>query len=53
MSEALTGAFSTALTAIQTDVTSLFTTALPIALGIMAIPLALRIGISFFRSIAN
>lgn len=53
MSETLTTAFSTALTGIQTDVTALFTTALPVALGIMAIPLSLRLGISFFKSIAK
>lgn len=53
MSETLTTAFQTALNGIKTDVSGLFETALPIALGIMAIPLALRMGIGFFKSIAN
>ena len=43
MGEALTGAFTTAVGTIKTDVTTM----------IMGIGLAVRIGINFFRSIAN
>ena len=42
MGEALTG-----------DVTTMISTALPAGLAIMGIGLAVRIGINFFRSIAN
>lgn len=53
MSEAMTTAFETALTGVKTDVVSMVTTALPIGLGIMGLFLAIRLGINFFRSIAN
>ena len=53
MSEALQTAFSTALTTVQTDVVSMVETALPIGLGIMGLFLAIRLGISFFRSVAH
>lgn len=53
MGEALTGAFTTAVGTIKTDVTTMISTALPAGLAIMGIGLAVRIGINFFRSIAN
>lgn len=53
MSEGLTTAFTTAITAVQTDVTGLVTVALPIGLGIMGLFLAIRLGIRFFGSIAK
>ena len=53
MSEALTGAFTTAVGTIKTDGMSMLTTALPAGLAIMGVGLAVRIGINFFRSIAN
>ncbi|MCB5712129.1 major coat protein [Lactonifactor longoviformis] len=53
MSEAMTTAVETALTSVKTDVTGIVTTALPIGLGIMGLFLAIRLGIGFFRSIAN
>ncbi|MDO5836974.1 MAG: hypothetical protein Q4P17_10735 [Methanobacterium sp.] len=53
MSEAMTTAFSTALTSVQGDVTSLVTTALPVGLGIMGLMLAIRLGVKFFRSVAK
>lgn len=46
-------AFSTAFNAIKTDVTGVVVTALPVGLGIMGLFLAVRLGISFFRSIAR
>ena len=49
MSEAMTTAFETALTAVKTDVVSMVTTALPIGLAIMGLFLAIRLGINFFR----
>lgn len=53
MSEAMVTAFETALTAVQTDVVTMVTTALPIGLAIMGLFLAIRLGINFFRGIAN
>lgn len=53
LTEAMKTAFSTALTNISTDVTGMITTALPIGLGIMGLALAIRIGIRFFKSVAN
>ncbi|MDE7324124.1 MAG: hypothetical protein K2N73_15705 [Lachnospiraceae bacterium] len=53
MSEALTEVFTTALTQVQTDVTSMVTAAFPIALGIMGLFLAIRLGLGFFKSVAN
>lgn len=53
MTTELTTAFSTAITTIKGDVVDLLTTALPAALAIAGITIALRIGISFFRSIAH
>lgn len=53
MGEALTGAFTSAVTTIKADVISMITTALPAGLAIMGIGLAVSIGIGFFRSIAK
>ena len=53
MSEAITTAVKTGLTQVGTDTQSLITTALPIGLGIMGVFMAIRLGIGFFRSIAN
>lgn len=53
MSEALQTAYSTALTQVQTDVGAMVATALPIALGIMGLFLAIRLGIAFFKSVAH
>ncbi len=53
LTEAMKTSFSTALTNIGTDVTGMITTALPIGLGIMGLGLAIRIGIRFFKSVAN
>lgn len=46
-------AFQKALETIQTDVISMITTALPIALAILGIFIAIRLGIKFFRSVAK
>lgn len=53
MSETMITAFSTALEAVKTDVTTMVTTALPVGLAIMGLFLAIRLGVGFFRSIAN
>ncbi len=53
MSEAMITAFNTAVTAIQGNVTSMISAALPAGLSIMGIGLAVRVGIGFFRSIAR
>lgn len=46
-------AFSTAFDSIKIDVNSMVSAALPVGLGIMGLFLAIRLGIGFFRSIAN
>ena len=53
VTEAMKTALSNAFTGIQTDVTSIITTALPAALAIAGIGIAVRIGWSFFKSIAR
>lgn len=53
LNETLTNAFTTALTAVQGDVQSMVEIALPIGLTIMGLFLAIRLGIGFFRSVAN
>lgn len=53
VSEIMKTAFSTALGQVQTDVYDMMGVALPIGLGIMGVFLAIRLGISFFRSIAH
>ena len=53
VTEAMTTAFTTALQSVQGDVSAMVTIALPVGLGIMGLFLAIRLGIGFFRSIAN
>lgn len=53
VSEIMKTAFSTALNQVQVDVYDMMGVALPIGLGIMGVFLAIRLGIGFFRSIAN
>lgn len=50
---ALTEVMQTAFTQVQADVVEMVKTALPIGLGIMGLFLAIRLGIGFFRSVAN
>ena len=50
---ALTETMQTAFTQVQTDVIEMVKMALPIGLGIMGLFLAIRLGIGFFRSVAN
>lgn len=49
----ITTAFTTALTAVQTDVISLVQIAAPVGLGIMGLFMAIRLGIGFFKSVAH
>ena len=53
VTEAMKTAFEVALKGVQGDVSAMVTIALPVALGIMGLFLAIRLGISFFRSIAH
>ena len=53
MSPEMLEAFTKAFTQVKTDVVGMVTTALPIALGIMGLFLAIRLGIGFFKSVAN
>ncbi len=53
VTESMTTAFTTALDAVKVDVSTMVTIALPVALAIMGLFLAIRLGIGFFRSIAN
>lgn len=53
MTEAMKNAVTTALNGISADVFEIMAVALPIGLGITGVFLAIRLGINFFRSIAN
>ena len=50
---ALQTAFTTALGTIQTDVMGYVTSALPVALAIMGLFIAVKLGIKFFKSTAK
>lgn len=52
LTEGMKTAFSNAVKGIQSDVTSMITVALPAGLAIMGIRLAVRLGVSFFRTVA-
>lgn len=49
----ITEVMQTAFTQVQTDVAAMVKMALPVGLGIMGLFLAIRLGIGFFRSVAN
>nr|DAH68495.1 MAG TPA: major coat protein [Inoviridae sp.] len=51
--EGLVTAFDTALKVVQTDALSMMSTALPVGLGIAGVGIAVRLGMRFFRSLAN
>lgn len=51
--EGLTTAFDAALKVVQTDTLSMMSTALPVGLGIAGAYIAVRLGMRFFRSLAN
>lgn len=53
ITEGLKTSFSTAVSQVVTDVGSMMGVALPAGLLIMGGFLAIRLGISFFRSVAN
>lgn len=53
MSESLTTALTTAFNSISTDVMDVAEVALPVALGIVGLFLAVRLGIKFFKSVAK
>lgn len=50
---AIQTAFDTAIKSIQTDATGMITTALPVALSIAGIFIAVKLGVKFFRSVAK
>ncbi len=52
MSDLIT-AFTTATTTVQTNVNSFIAAAFPVGLSIMGTMLAIRLGIRFFKSVAN
>lgn len=53
MTDAMKTALDTAFKGISVDVFDVMGTALPIGLGIAGVFIAIRLGIGFFRSIAN
>ena len=53
LTEGMKTAFNNGIEGIQTDVTNMIAMALPAGLAIAGIRLAVRLGISFFRSIAG
>ena len=53
LTESMKTAFGSAIDSIKEDVTGMIVLALPAGLSIMGIRLAVKLGISFFRSIAS
>ena len=53
MSEGVKTALTTAFTGVKTDVLSIVEIAVPAALAIVAVTMAIKIGVGFFRSIAK
>lgn len=53
MTDGMKTALETAFNSIKADVFDVMGTALPIGLGIAGVFIAIRLGIGFFRSIAN
>lgn len=53
MSEGMTTAVDTAFKAIKLDVTNMMSTALPVALAIVGIGLAVALGVKFFKKISS
>nr|DAV21212.1 MAG TPA: major coat protein [Inoviridae sp.] len=53
MSEGMTTAVDTAFKAIKSDVSGMMTTALPVALAIVGIGLAITLGVKFFKKISS
>lgn len=53
MSETMTTAVDTAFKAIKSDVSNMMTTALPVALAIVGIGLAITLGVKFFKKISS
>ena len=51
--EALTEALTTSFTQVKTDALAVMGVALPAALGIVGVIMAVRIGIKFFKSVAK
>ena len=49
----MTTAVDTAFKAIKSDVSSMMTTALPVALAIVGIGLAITLGVKFFKKISS
>lgn len=49
----MTTAVDTAFKAIKSDVSSMMTTALPVALAIVGIGLAVTLGVKFFKKISS
>ena len=53
MSDVLKTTFETALQTVQTDVMGMVEIALPIALGIAGLFMAITLGIGFFKNVAH
>lgn len=53
ITEGMKTAFENGVKAVQTDVTTMVTVALPAGMAIMGLFMAIRLGVGFFRSLAN
>ena len=53
MTEAMSSAVGTAMNTVKGDVMEMITTALPYALAILGVGLAITLGIKFFKKIAS
>lgn len=53
MSETVKTSLTTAMTGVKTDVLAVIEIAVPAALAIVAVAMAIKIGVRFFKSIAS
>lgn len=53
LTDAMKTAFTDGVKAVQTDVSTMITIALPAGIAIMGLFMAIRLGIGFFRSLAH
>lgn len=53
MSETIKSALTTAMTSVKTDVLDILEVAVPAALAVVGVVMAIKIGVKFFKSLAS
>ena len=53
MSEKIKNALTTAMTSVKTDVLDILEVAVPAALAVVGVVMAIKIGVKFFKSLAS